>query len=830
MAVSLSAFLPVEVTEQRPPLPAVALLRRPRKRLYATGIDGPAAELPSSRQVDIVQVFAEATARARQRLDAVSFLREIGVRNATLVIDRAGRKTRWTVPEISVDLEHRKRRSVISGSATIASPKGPWSITFVTEDSEGATGRSLTVKSSVRGLQPSTLAALLPELTNLDNVEVPLAGDVTLDLSNDGGISAGRLALELGRGQIRLPSVNDTSAVVDGGLVTINYDGAARRFTLAPSTIVSGKSRVTLVGEMTSETGSEGAAVWPFKIRAREGTLAAEDFRLPSMPLESASAEGVVIPSTGIIKLNSAAVRAGGAGGRLSGEVTASLGAISARFEGALTPMTADTLKTLWPKVLAPAARVWVGQRLNRATIRSGSFKFSSGNYRTAQEPAGRTDYHLSATIEAADLQFVPETNAPPVEAPRALTRIENETLEVVLPEATGIVSQKGRIPLKGVRFAIADTRPDIPIGEVTFRAVAPLPAMIELADLAPYEILKRAGVKPEGVDGKFEGQFKIVWPLTPSVDPADVKIEGKGRVFEGRAKQLAGPYDIQGAAVAFDVSEKAIDAKGEMLISGVPAKLSWQRIFDAAPDKQPPLRVTASIDNSDRTQLGLDINHMVQGEVGVDVTVMAVPQGEPKVQLRADLTNAELVVENMSWKKPAGRSAILQCDIAKGKTYKTELQNFKVAGDDIAIEGWAAIGADNQLREFSFPDFSLNVVTRLEVQGTLRNDHIWEVKAKGQTYDGRDFFRSLFHVGQISDKAPKPLKPRAGVDLEADIGTIIGFSELSLRGLKLKLSKRADKLTALDGTATLDGGSPVSVSMLPASQSAPRRLVAELQ
>ena len=77
-------------------------------------------------------------------------------------------------------------------------------------------------------------------------------------------------------------------------------------------------------------------------------------------------------------------------------------------------------------------------------------------------------------------------------------------------------------------------------------------------------------------------------------------------------------------------------------------------------------------------------------------------------------------------------------------------------------------------------------------MQGTLRKIHIWEVKAKGQTYDGRDFFRSLFHVGQISDKAPKPIKPRDGVDLEADIGTIIGFSELSLRGLKLKLSKRA--------------------------------------
>ena len=164
--------------------------------------------------------------------------------------------------------------------------------------------------------------------------------------------------------------------------------------------------------------------------------------------------------------------------------------------------MTADTLKTLWPKVLAPAARVWVGQRLNRATIRSGSFKFSSGNYRTAQEPAGRTDYHLSATIEAADLQFVPETNAPPVEAPRALDPHRERDAGGRASGSDGYrVAARPQVPLKGVRFTIADTRPDIPIGEVTFRAVAPLPAMIELAGRSPYEHTRsEPGLQREGI------------------------------------------------------------------------------------------------------------------------------------------------------------------------------------------------------------------------------------------------------------------------------------------------------------------------------------------
>ena len=121
----------------------------------------------------------------------------------------------------------------------------------------------------------------------------------------------------------------------------------------------------------------------------------------------------------------------------------------------------------------------------------------------------------------------------------------------------------------------------------------------------------------------------------------------------------------------------------------------------------------------------------------------------------------------------------MLQCDIAQGRTHKIELQNFKVAGDDVAIEGWAAIGADNRLREFYFPDFSLNVVTRMEVQGKLGADNIWKVKAHGPTFDGRDFFRSLFSLGQIAEQHPTAKKPRDGIDLEAEIDTVIGYSEV---------------------------------------------------
>ena len=212
-----------------------------------------------------------------------------------------------------------------------------------------------------------------------------------------------------------------------------------------------------------------------------------------------------------------------------------------------------------------------------------------------------------------------------------------------------------------------------------------------------------------------------------------------------------------------------AAEARADMLINGgVVAKASWQHVFAAPADKQPPLRISAVLDNSYRNQLGLDINDMVQGDVGVDVTVSRDPRGERRVHLRADLFNADVVLESVAWRKPKGRASVFEFDVVKGgPTYPTELHNVRLVGDNVAIEGWMGIGADNKLKEFRFPNFSLNVVTSLETYGKVRTDGVWDVTAKGPTYDGRDLFRSFFDVAPSGrperEGAPGPGSARRG-------------------------------------------------------------------
>ena len=126
----------------------------------------------------------------------------------------------------------------------------------------------------------------------------------------------------------------------------------------------------------------------------------------------------------------------------------------------------------------------------------------------------------------------------------------------------------------------------------------------------------------------------------------------------------------------------------------------------------------------------------------------------EPAITLHADLTNAEITLDQLQWRKPAGRDASVAAEIVGGQGRDTELQNFKVVSDDIAAEGRIVVGSDNKLKQFDFPSLNLNVVSRLAVDGQRGNEAAWAINIKGSNFDGRNFFRSLFNVGNGPDRA----------------------------------------------------------------------------
>lgn len=812
--------VPVPIEAHRPPVdtPPVSAEASP----VVAGEPAPREAGSPLRRIDLARVLAETTARARKGGHSAAYLRELGLRDATVFLSHGPHNGRWHVPAALVDLDHRKNRSIISGAARISSARGPWSVTFRTEDSE-ATQRVI-LKTSVRDLVPSTIKDALPLLGLLQPLNLPVGGDASLELSLSGELIAASLALELGKGTIDIPNVPNGHLGLDAGLVNLAYKADRRRLVISPSTLRWGDSHVTLAGHVSEATSEDGATGWRIEVRSTEGQFAASELGVPAVPIDAFRLGGSIDPERAELTLDNVALRAAEARVSLNGLVRSTGGTLSSRLEGKLGPMSLATAKAIWPRALAPGARAWVGERVTNAAVQGGSLMFESG------DPAAggaSSDARLSFALEVEDLAFVPLPGMVPVLAPRALVRVENDELEIAVPDSTIAVATGRTLPVKGGRLTARDLHGDAPDAEITFKVQAPLSPAVELLSKEPLAVLASLPVDAVSIEGKLDGAFTLRLPLVADLRREAVRIQGRARVIDGKLRKALDGHDVQGATLDVDFTESAAEISGEMLIAGVPFKLNGQRILDAPADRQPPFRITGLLDNADRAQLGIDINHIVQGEVPIEVTVTHGQRPQPTVQLRADLTNAELLLDAVAWRKPPGRQAFLQFEIAEGKTHKRELQNFRIAGDNIAIEGWAALGADSRLREFYFPDFSLNVVTRLEVQGKLSNEDVWSIKARGPTFDGRDFYRALFSVGQITDKPLKPLKPREGVDLDAEIDNVIGFSDMSMRGMRMTMKRRGEKLVALEARGTLDGGSPLAVVLDP-KQAGPRKLRAD--
>ncbi len=192
---------------------------------------------------------------------------------------------------------------------------------------------------------------------------------------------------------------------------------------------------------------------------------------------------------------------------------------------------------------------------------------------------------------------------------------------------------------------------------------------------------------------------------------------------------------------------------------------------------------------------------------------------------MTADLAPADVSISPLAWKKPRGRPAKMEFDVLEGAVHKTELRNFRVTGEAIAAEGWIGLSADQKLQEFDFPAVSLNTVSRLQVSGKRGTRDILDVRATGSTFDGKDFFRSLFTSGASAPQ--KVAAKKAAVDVTANFDTVLGFSDANLRNFSMRLSKRGDELTALDARGKLDGGKAL-IAILQTEANGKRKIIAD--
>ncbi|MGE0700971.1 MAG: AsmA-like C-terminal region-containing protein [Hyphomicrobiaceae bacterium] len=762
------------------------------------GAEGGPVGREAPQRIDLGRGLAETIARLRRSGEAASHLKALGVRNATLEVESDGRTTVWNVPELSVQLLHLQKRSIVEGHGRIAAGGVPFGIEFRLEESEKA--QRLRLETRLQGLSPPALARNLPHLGILAALDAPATARGEIELTTEGEVVGGRFDVALGQGSLRPGALAGPALPLDGGRLTLLYSGNDRRLEIAPSRIMLDGGWVTVRGELAPLASVEPLRTpgWLLDLQSIDGGIATAAGQ-PPVPIDRLEVRARLWPATGRSDVETLAFRAGEMSLDARGTVAGGESG-AASFSGEIGPIEAAAIKRLWPAGVLPGSRDAVAKALQKGRIKAGRFEVATAS---AGAAAGQT--HTALSLEAEDLAIVLADGVPPLLVPRALVTQRDNVLEIAVPDATIQASPTRRIAIKACQLVVTGLDRGVPLAELTGRAQTSIAAIADIAARDGVSLVK-PGQVPQGTDGKVEVQWKVSVPLVERPTAADVKLEAKARITEGRIPNVLGTHDVTGAAFTIGATEKMIDLKGEVLLAGLRATATGQWMLGEPQDRQSPFLIATRLRDADRRQLGLNIDDLVQGDVPIEVQFTPSIDEHGKVQVSADLTGAELMLDGLAWRKPSGRVARMTFDVVRPKGSKAlELQSFRIAGDSITIDGSVALGADGAPQSYRFPGFSLNVVSNLEVEGIRRGDRHWEVKARGRTFDGSDLMRSLYAV-----ETTRQRHSTGRLDLDAHIETVLGVNDTTVKQVHLKMRRQGDDITALDLTGTMDTGQPV--------------------
>ncbi|MEL7048833.1 MAG: hypothetical protein AAFO75_07730, partial [Pseudomonadota bacterium] len=704
---------------------------------------------------------------------------------------------------MALNFEQRGEQSLLSGTATVSTPDGLVSFSV---KSAAQPASAFNVTATVRGLKPKTLALALPSFDSLQKTEVLLDADVDMRIGRQSTIETASALVTVGAGNLYLPNLDTLPFAFEGGMFRLDYDGTQQSLRLQPSVLKWGGSRLTLVGlagPRPDATGTKQATnqlttpppPWEFQLQGRDGLLVASDLELTPIAMRRWQASGGIDWGQSRLTVSQFEFTAGGAtvGGAM--EFSGDGAEPGTKITAATGAMPLTTMLSLWPAPLNGEVREWVAKQTIDGRIESGTLEILTGQYLDRSKPesfayGANGPYRLAMTVDARDVTLVPRNDLQPVVMPVVGFALQNEAMALRAPQGQITFEAGHVISLKDGQYTAQGIYAPDATSQTTFTFQTNAAGLLGILEQPAFADGGRR-LEFKNPKGAVEGDVRIVMPLTAGATDLDapargeqVSTSGQVRLSEGQAADVLGDLDVDKANIVFNFDDRAVNASGNVLLGKVPAKLTWQKIFAADADRQPPLRISAKLTEADRKRLDMDASGAIRGGVPLELTVTRFDKETPDVHLRADLSSSELILDNLSWKKAPGRSAFLDADIVETRS-GLELRNLTVAGDDIAVEGIAKFDKRKRLVAFDFPNFSLNLVTRFGVSGTRSKSNIWKITAKGPRYDGRNFFRSLFSVGSNPDRSADQSGPaQAGIDLSADIKTVIGFAETSLHGL----------------------------------------------
>jgi hypothetical protein len=772
-----------------PPEPAKGKARNPASKAPA-----PAPPVPAPASAPAAQNAPDLWATLLSWLDGLdalgpgaASLNEIGLKNGHLVVDDMRTGKRLSFADINLAIT-RPKGGGVAFAVNSRGTDGPWSMT-ATVTPRGNGRRA--IEAVLRDLSPKDLLLALRVADSTAEADMPISAILRAEIGADGVPQSLDGRILLGAGHVGNPDDADDRILIDEGRIELRWD-AERRQLNVPIEVLAGANRVTLFGQVGAPR--KAGESWGFAITRGLAILGSTDrSREAPLVLDRILVRGRLDPVKRRLEVDQGDVSGMAAGVAFSGALDFS-GAeprLAAGMAG--TRMSASALKRIWPFFVASKVRAWAIEHIQSGTVERFVIAVNAPLPTLKASGPPVPDDGLSIELVSSAVALRPVETLPVVRDADLALNIVGRNVKVNIGRGVAELPSGRKLGVSGVLFEVPDTFPKAPPARLRFRTEGGVDAAAELVGLDPLREACDLQLDPATSRGSLIANVTAGLPISKNITRSAVAFGVEADLTNFSAERLIRNQKVEAAALHLSANAQGIQIKGDMRIGGTPANVDY-RVAGGAAD----VRAQATLDDAARTRLGFEANGAVSGPIPVKLNGKLGSDHDSRFSIEADLTHAKITELLPGLTKSAGKPGRASFVLLE-KPRATRLEDLLIESHGTSVKGTVEIDGDGGITLATFPVFAPSDGDKASLRAERTPDGVLKVIMRGDVYDGRGLIKAMMS-GPGGDQS----KGTPDIDLDVKVGALAGFNGEVLRGLDLRLSRRAGQIRSFGLSARL--------------------------
>jgi Protein of unknown function len=718
-------------------------------------------------------------------------LRELGLKNGTLTVDDQRTGKRWSFHDITMSLE-RPRGGGITVTIGSENPERSWGLTAAIKPTTDG-HRSIALEARQVAANDLLLASRFDDGTL--QVDLPLSASLRGEIGRNGlpQTLAGRIVANAGA--ISDGESSDGRIEIDRAEFKINWDAASRLLEV-PFQIVSGDNRFTLLGQVEAPGQPQGS--WGFKIAGGSVVLGTPAAPGEPLVLNRIGVIGRFDPINKRLTINHGDVGNADLGVAVSGNADYSNGNLRVTTGLAATRMSSDALKRLWPVFVAPKVRDWFNEHLVSGNLERLTIAVNAPFDTLKASGPPLPDDGLAVDALATNCVIHPVSGLPALHDADLTVHVVGRNAQIAVGKATADLPSGRKLVLSSGLFEVPDTAPRQPPARVHFKLDGPVPAAAELLTMDRLRDPSGAPFDPATTRGNMSALVALAMPLKPDLPPGSTNYAITVDALNFSADRMIMGQRVESADLKVNANNQGFALKGDVKIGGAPASLEYRRLRG---DDVADVHIQGMLDETARTNLGLDPSGTISGAIPIDVSgrVGTATERDGRFAVQADLTPAQIEGFLPGWVKQAGKPARATFTMVT-KPQSVRVEDLLIEGAGGGVKGVVDLDGSGDVISANFPSYGFSDGDRASLKVDRMSDGTLRAIMRGDAYDGRGFLKAL--AGASAKASPK--RPPADIDLDMKLGAVLGHNGEALRGLELKMSRRNGEIRSLGLTAKI--------------------------